>query len=424
MHISDEQKLLAIIERETIPAVGCTEPVAVALAVAQAAVYSEGTLLRIDVEADANIFKNGLRVGIPGCNGVGLLLAAALGYVKKNPEKKLEVLAGLTIRDIEDARSLVERGLIAVGITTKAVNGLYVGVTITSKMNTVRCIVADRHTNIKYIEVDGIPIYDKNSEIVVTKETHTIGDFNLSDLYSFSSLVPVIELDHLYDGLQMNLLIALEGFRLMERTNLEMAVDHTEDEIIRRAKNLVSSAVYARMSGVTMSVMTTAGSGNQGLVATLPLLAMMEANKCSKEKVLRAMALSNLVTSYIKYHTGLLGPICSCGIAAGAGASAGAVLLMGGGLEEIHASINIVLTTLFGMICDGAKKSCAFKAASAAGTAVEAAHMAMNGVRVDHMDGVISRDADQSIRDAGKLCNEGFINVNDSILGIITSHSL
>jgi len=416
------RELLEILKKEVAPAVGCTEPVAVAYSVAFAKKQVSGDLESIEVTVDPGLYKNGLRVGIPGITERGLHIAAALGYIIGSPEKKLEILNDISESTIKKAHEIIRQGKVNVNIK-KGFNRLYIETILTTTEERVRVVTLDRHMNIVNVDKSeaGKP-FDIENTGIKSSNAKAIQKYNLSDFIKFADEIPVDELAFLNDGLEMNLKVARAGFdststgRNMSKLIKEGLIS---DDMISRAQYLCSTASEARMSGIRMPVMSSAGSGNHGITVFLTNAAVAEKKDIPKDKLLRALALSNLVTAYIKSYTGTLSAMCGCGVAAGIGASAGVAYMLGGNEEQILGAMINMVGSISGIVCDGGKEGCAYKLALASGWAIEAALLSISGSVVNTEDGILASDFKKLFQNLGYVCNPGMVVTNDAILEIM-----
>jgi len=419
----DKKLFLDVLNKELVPALGCTEPVAIALAAATAIKYLKGeTVIDIKVLASNNIIKNALAVVIPGTGSCGINLAAALGSLSKNQEKCLEVLNGLNETDITKAKSMIKDGLISVNLadTTKK---LYIEVIIKTLESSSRVVIQDMHTNITLIEVDGIIIKDDFSEDVIEKEKNY--DFlSIDTIWDFIKSVDINKLDIVKKSIEMNKKIAVFGlensYGLQVGRTIKDAINKgiLADDMANYAMSLTSAGSDARMGGSLLSVMSNSGSGNQGIAATLPVEAVWEKLKLSEEKLLRATALSHLVTIHIKSKFGRLSALCGVTIAA-TGASCGIAYLLEGDKKSVQSSIQNMIGNVAGIFCDGAKAGCALKVSTCTNAAVQSALLAINGIVIKATDGIIDENVEKTIDNLCRLGNMGTFETDKIILDIM-----
>jgi L-cysteine desulfidase len=423
-----------ILRMEVAPALGCTEPVAIALCAAAAAALVPGEpIVKIHLWVDANVYKNGFAVIIPGTGGLsGLETAAALGALAGDARRKLEVLAPITDGDVARSQQLVEGGRVAVDLLPDQ-RGLFVRCEVHTDGHRAEAVIERLHDNLTRLRLDG---EDQSLPEMAGGGTHDGGP-DLSDLEAWLKALTLGELVALLDdldetdlafiqeGIDVNLRLAEHGLahdsgmgvgKTLERLVRQRLV---KKDVITAARILTSAAADARMGGARLPAMSSAGSGNHGLTAILPIVAMEPFLAVDHEQVLKAVALSHVVTGFVKAYTGRLSAICGCSVAAGAGAAAGAAYLLGGGLKHIAGAIHNISEDLAGIICDGAKAGCALKLATAAGTAVQAALFALQGVTVDATDGIIATTAENTLKNVGTLTTEGMIETDRTILKIM-----
>lgn len=421
--------LMEILESELKPATGCTEPVAVALAVAVAAEHLRGEAVKITVEVDKNVFKNGKKVGIPGGFGTGLELAAALGYLKRDQPKDLNILSHIDVNDIDDSKRIVSDDTINLELR-KDFNGLEIRAIVEGKENKVTCVIKDSHSNITQIIIDDKVIFNnKGCQEVSTCAMNTLENYSFKDFYEFADKVPIDLLDIVRDAMRMNYNFFTEGlknkdqFVEFQEKLMGKSEDIDDSTISLYVKSVTSIAVYLRMKGIVFPVMSLGGSGNQGLVATLPVVTVGKYKKSSEEEIIRAVTLSYLVALYIKSKTGRLTPTCGCGVSAGAGASAGCAYLLHGEYENVNNAVNMTLVSLFGLICDGAKKSCAFKVSTCVQSAVELAVMSLEGIKIEDHDGINLDKVEDSIANISVISKNGLKELDSSLVDVLNNIS-
>lgn len=420
-----QEELLKLLKKGITPAIGCTEPIAVAYAVATAKEKTKGSLESINIQVDSNIYKNGLMVTIPGTTEKGLIAAAAFGFVAGDAKKGFRVIEGLKEEDIKRAKILVDQKKISLSINRKY-KGLYIEVDLATSKGGVRIIILDNHLNIVSIEKA-----DKDNKFkpFIRKEQKTnlsnevIQKYGLEDFLRFTNETSLEELMFLEDGVKMNMNIAQEGLtirsgvgnKFMEMKNKGII----SANMMNRAQELCAAASEARMSGSKLPVMTTAGSGNHGITVFLTIFAVAEKRNLPKERLIRALALANLITFFIKSYTGTLSAMCGSGVAAGIGASAGVVYLLGGNKEQILGALYNMVGSITGMICDGAKDGCAWKLALASGWAVQSALLSLKGAIINKNDGIVEADFKKLFKNLGYICDPGMVSTDKVILKIM-----
>ncbi len=420
-----------ILRMQVAPALGCTEPVAVALAAAAASAALPGRPERIDLWVDPNIYKNGLAVVIPGTGGLsGLDLAGALGAFGGDPAQGLEVLAPLTEEAVQSAKALVRDEGVTLHLLQEQ-RRLFIRAEVYDGSHVAEAVVRDMHDNVVAVSLDGaaLPVgqgaarADRSAD--AARLEAWIKSLTLEDLIRLLDDLDGDDREFLMEGVRTNVRLAEHGLKFGPGLGIGKALDRlVRQKLICRdmvlaARILTSAASDARMGGVKLPAMSSAGSGNHGLTAILPIWAIREFITCDEKSVLEAMALSHLVTAYVKAHTGRLSAICGCSVAAGAGASAGVAYLLGGNLSHIAGAIKNITEDLAGVICDGAKAGCSLKLATAAGTAVQAALFSLQGINVMATDGIIGASPEQTMQNIGTLSTEGMIETDRTILKIM-----
>ncbi len=426
-----------VLRAQVAPALGCTEPAAIALGAAAAvSLLPERSFDAMEVWVDPNVFKNGLAVSIPGTGGLsGLDMAAALGAVGGDPSLRLEVLQPIQDLHVAAASRAIEQGRIKVNLLRDR-RGLYVRTVITAGVNTAESIIEGLHDNIAVLKLNNeaiqSPLFRKQQPAQDANPAADMDDW-LKGLSLHALITLTDALDHedfafLQEGVDVNMRLARQGLKLglglgvgktLERLSRQGLI---KKDMILAARILTSAAADARMSGIPLPAMSSAGSGNHGLTAILPIWAVKDyVPDVDKKTVLEAIALSHILTAYVKAHTGRLSAVCGCSVAAGAGAAAGITFLLGGDAKHIAGAIKNLMEDLAGIICDGAKTGCALKLATAAGTAVQAALFSLHGVNVQDTDGIIGRSSEDTMRNMGTLATQGMIETDRTILDIMVA---
>ena len=421
---------IALLKREVVPAQGCTEPIAVAFAASLAAEQLPAAPLTIELSLSANIIKNALGVGIPGTGMVGIEIAAALGAVVRNSASRLEVLKGFSTEQLERAKALVAQGAVVVSQNPTS-EQLYIDARlVTADGHVARVVVCRDHTNVVRVEKDGEVVLDKPLSLADTSASGGTG-LTVDNIYEFATTVPFDDIAFLLEAVEMNSAVSAEG--LAHDYGLEVGKRMGQGSSARgqllnnmalRLIAATAAASDARMGGCTMSVMTCAGSGNQGLASSLPVIELAHVLGSSDEDLARALAISFLLVIHIKEYMGRLSPLCGSGIAGGTGACCGMTYLQGGNLPEVKCAVNNMLATLQGMICDGAKATCALKIAAGTNAAIMSSTLALADIQPSSMDGIVFADAEQTIAHTGKLVSEGFATTDEAILSIMLAKQL
>ncbi|MDD2447900.1 MAG: L-serine ammonia-lyase, iron-sulfur-dependent, subunit alpha [Tissierellia bacterium] len=413
-----------IVKEDSNPALGCTEPVAVAFASATAAQYITGNILNIKVVTSKSIYKNGKSVFIPKTNSRGLDLATALGVVAGDPKDEFMVLKNIDDSKIAHAKEMVEKGIVSVEFTDNSPS-IYVYVMITTVKETVEVYLRHSHIHIDQVLVNGSVVYEDIFENGNGTAMDFIKDITLKELREVCENIPLDEIDFVRDGIEMNLKAAKEGLN----TDLGLGIGSTLNrlhtngklniDVFTKARLLTASACDMRMGGGECPIMTSGGSGNQGIGVIVPIAVVAEYENIEEEKLIRAIFFAHLINRYVKMFTGKLSSICGCAMAAGVGASAAITWMLGGDDEKIAGSCNNMLANLTGMICDGAKDTCAFKLSTSAEEAVLSAYLAMEGVIPEKNVGIVGESIEDTIKNLGYLCEEGLDHADSAIINII-----
>lgn len=417
-------KLLNMVKQDTVPALGCTEPVAVAYASAMAKKYLTGTIDNIAITVSKNIFKNGKSVIIPNTNEWGLDLAGALGVLEGDPDNCLMVLKDIDDNTIETAHRMIKDGKIKVDFVEKTPD-IFVNIVVKSSKELVEVILANNHTHIEWVKVDGEIVFEKSLD----KEDKISADFlkkmTFKKIREICETIPFEELKFIEEGIEMNKRAAERGMKEGKGLKIGATFKKLQEEgklcadAPTQARILTAAAADIRMGGGDCPIMTSGGSGNQGLGVVLPITVVAEENNMDRESTIRAIFFAHLINKYVKLYTGKLSAMCGCAIAAGMGASAGISWLLGGNDVQISGACQNMLSNLTGMICDGAKESCAFKLSTSAGEAVIAAYLANEGIIVRSNTGIIAASIEDTIKNVGILCRDGFTEIDSEIIDII-----
>lgn len=414
---------LKTLKKEVVPSEGCTEPIAIAYAASIAAEHLNGKIKKVNIYLSKNVIKNALGVGIPGTGGVGIEIAAALGISIQKSYKKLTILSNFTEDELKKAKQIVESNII--NIKQKDIDkALYIEVELYSEISKSTVIIEDTHTNVTLIKCDNEILIDNNNEVnEELEEDHKL--FKIEDIYNFAKKVDFDDIKFILESAKMNERVSEEGLRgdyglqvgskIIQKGNFNLFSNDASNKIIAAS----AAASDARMDGCAMPIMTTAGSGNQGIACSIPVAQTAKLLEKSEEELARALVLSNLVTIRIKKHMGRLSPLCGAGIAGATGASCGITYLLGGSIENINYCINNMISDLSGMICDGAKETCALKIATGTNAAIQCANLAMNGISATSNDGIVSKDVEKTIESIETLIQNGFKTVDDTILNIM-----
>lgn len=423
------QQIIALVKREVIPAVGCTEPIAVALAVASSQSLLNGYPTKIHVALSPNMLKNAMGVGIPGTGMTGLPIAIALGAICGNSKANLEVLAQVTPDNVAKGKSLVDNNAISISLAPEGCDILYIEATVTDDNgHTATTVISGSHTNIVRQELDGkvLTLNDGGNGGAEVKSSASAPKLTMAQVWEFAMESPLDELKFILESRRINKLAAERSFtgryghEVGRTLHCERQRAMMGDSIFSRVLSYTSAACDARMAGAPIPVMSNSGSGNQGIAATLPVAIYAEEQFASEEQTVRALMLSHLTVIYIKQSLGRLSALCGCVVAA-TGSACGICYLMGGDFEKVVATAKNMIANLTGMICDGAKPSCAMKLASGVSTAMMSAMMAMEGQSVCQLEGIVDDDIDRCVSNLTRIGREGMRETDRLILEIMTS---
>ena len=428
---SERTSIIELIKREVIPAIGCTEPIAVALCVAKATEILGCKPHRIEAHLSANILKNAMGVGIPGTGMIGLPIAIALGALIGKSEYGLEVLKECTPDAVEAGKRMIADEAISIKLKEGITEKLYIEITAfgattaASGATTATAIIAGGHTNFIYLSHNGEVLLDAPLKSTAEQNGNKTA-LTLKKVYDFATTAPLEEIEFILESQRLNKAAAETSFkgryghqlgRTLKESTREMSIlgNNTFSKIL----SYTTAACDARMAGVMVPVMSNSGSGNQGITATLPITIYAEENNKSREELIRALTLSHLTVIYIKQSLGRLSALCGCVVAA-TGSSCGITYLMGGGYNQISFAVQNMIATLTGMVCDGAKPSCSLKIASGVSTSLLSAILAMEEQCVSSVEGIIDNDVDKSILNLTRIGSESMNETDHAVLDIMT----
>ena len=421
---NERAKIIALINREVVPAIGCTEPIAVALCTARAAELLDTQPEKIEVRLSANILKNAMGVGIPGTGMIGLPIAVALGALVGRSEYRLEVLRDVTPEAVGRGARYIDEKRVCISLKEDIAEKLYIEVEASAGERRAVAVIAGGHTAFVYLERDGEVLLDKRTASVAEEEAGEV-PLTLRRVWDFAMTAPLDELRFILETRRVNKAAAERAFagefgHCVGRTlRCERERRVMGDSIVSRILSDTSAACDARMAGAMIPVMSNSGSGNQGIAATLPVVVYADETAADEEHTIRALVLSHLTVIYIKQSLGRLSALCGCVVAA-TGSSCGITYLMGGAYEQVAAAVKNMIANLTGMICDGAKPSCSMKLTSGVSTAVLSAMMAMDGHCVTPVEGIIEEDVDKCIRNLTAIGRDGMNETDRLVLGIMT----
>ena len=426
--VEERQRIIALINREVVPAIGCTEPIAVALCTARAAELLGRRPERVEARLSANILKNAMGVGIPGTGMIGLPIAIALGASVGRSEYGLEVLRDVTPEAVEQGKKYIAEGRISVAHKKDTDEKLYIEVEVAADGHSAVAIIAGSHTRFVFTAVDGRVLTDLRGEGAADDECGEDVALTMRRVWDFATTAPLDEIRFILEARRLNRAAAETslkgeyGHSLGRMIKCDRGVGVLGDTVLSRILAVTSAACDARMAGAMIPVMSNSGSGNQGITATLPVVVYAEECGADDERTIRALTLSHLTAIYIKQSLGRLSALCGC-VVASTGSSCGITYLMGGGYDEVSFAVKNMIANLTGMICDGAKPSCALKLTSGVSTAVLSAILAMEHKCVTSLEGIIDDDVDRSIHNLTSIGRDAMNETDRTVLEIMTSKS-
>lgn len=422
---SEQEEILQLIQQQVVPAIGCTEPIAVALCVAKAKELLGEKPERIEVRLSANILKNAMGVGIPGTGMIGLPIAIALGALIGDSEKQLEVLKNCNKEAVKEGRTFISEGRIDIQLEKEIQEKLYINVICKANEQEAEARIAGTHTNFVWLR--------KNNEVMLNREVCSAqslpkGNVELSmrKVYEFATETDLEKLRFILEAKTLNENASKKGMednyghQLGKTMCSPLGKGVLGDSIYAHILASTGSACDARMAGAMVPVMSNSGSGNQGICTTVPVTTFARENHNTEEELIRALILSNLTAIYIKQHLGTLSALCGC-VVASTGSSCGITYLMGGNYDQVAYSVKNMIANLTGMICDGAKPSCALKLTTGVSTGVMSALLSMQHKCVTSVEGIIDDDVDQSIRNLTAIGSKGMDATDRFVLDIMTS---
>ncbi len=418
------EQIIELIHRQVVPAVGCTEPMAVALCAARATELLGEKPEKVSVLLSANILKNAMGVGIPGTGMIGLPIAIALGVLIGKSDYRLEVIKDLTPESLEAGKRFIGEDRIDIKLKEGITEKLYIEVACVAGGHRATAVISGSHTNIVFEETDGKVLLDRLKPSAAAADTAQLC-LNLRTVWKFATTTPVEEIDFILEAKRYNLRAAAESLKGNYGHCLGKIMDRPlsrgifGNSIYSHIIAKTASACDARMGGALIPVMSNSGSGNQGICATNPVAVFAKENENTREELIRALVLSHLTAIYIKQSLGALSALCGC-VVASIGSSCGITYLMGGDYVNVCHSVKNMIANLTGMICDGAKPSCSLKISSGVSTAILSATLSMEGKHVTAAEGIIDEDVDKSIRNLTSIGKEAMCNTDDMVLNIMT----
>lgn len=424
MDKQERENIISLIKKEVVPAVGCTEPIAVALATSKACEILGAKPEKITILLSANILKNAMGVGIPGTGMIGLPIAIALGAICGKSEYELEVIKDVTDRDIELGKKMIAEKRIDIKLKQGSCDKLYIEAICVAGDNKATVIISGGHTHFVYCALNDNVILDDCNGVGESGEGNNYM-LSLSKVYEFATSAPLDELTFILEAEKLNMAAAEEGLKgnyghkfgkllKSDKKNYLMG-----NSVYSTVLSYTSAACDARMGGAVVPVMSNSGSGNQGIAATIPVVVYARETGKSEEQLIRALILSHLTAIYIKQSLGRLSALCGCVVAA-TGSSCGITYLMGGGYKNVAYTVKNMVANITGMICDGAKPSCALKLSTGVSTAMLSALLAMENECVTSVEGIVDDDVDKTIKNMTKIGAVGMNETDKLVLDIMT----
>lgn len=417
------QRIIKLVNREVVPAIGCTEPMCVALCTARATELLGCRPERIEARLSANILKNAMGVGIPGTGMIGLPIAIALGALIGKSEYRLEVLKDLTPEALEEGKKFIAEERIDIQLKTGITEKLYVEMTCIAGEKRATAVISGTHTH--FVEPA-----DASADVKTQKSSDESCDkdieLNMRLVYDFATTAPLEEIRFIEETRRYNMNAAREAIKGNYGHNLGKTIDRPlskgifGNSIYAHIISRTASACDARMGGAMIPVMSNSGSGNQGICATNPVCVYAKENENTEEELIRALMLSHLTAIYIKQSLGALSALCGC-VVASIGSSVGITYLMGGDYDHVCRSVKNMVANLTGMICDGAKPSCSLKITSGVSTALLSALLSMEGKCVTSAEGIVDDCVDRSIHNLTAIGANGMGPTDEMVLNIMTS---
>lgn len=422
------ERIISLVNKEVVPAIGCTEPMAVALCTAKAATTLGRRPERIEVFLSPNMLKNAMGVGIPGTGMIGLPIAVSLGALIGKPEYELEVLKDLTPATLEQGKRYINDADIDIKLKQGNGDKLYIEVVCRAGSDMAMAIISGSHTHFVYVERNGEVVLDNRGGHGGADEEEDDIQLNFRLVYDFATTAPLDEISFILKTKEYNMKAAEESIKGNYGHCLGKTMDRPlshgifGDNIFSHIISRTASACDARMGGAMIPVMSNSGSGNQGICATNPVVVYAMENENTEEEMIRALMLSHLTAIYIKQSLGKLSALCGC-VVASTGSSCGITYLMGGDYTRICNSVKNMVANLTGMICDGAKPSCALKISSGVSTALLSALLSMEGKCVTSAEGIVDDDVDKCIHNLTSIGADAMRATDDMVLDIMTHKS-
>ena len=421
-----EKPLIQIVERDVVPALGCTEPISLALASATAAKYLGKTPERIEAKVSPNLMKNGLGVAVPGTGMVGLPIAAAIGALGGNPNGGLEVLKHITPEQVNAAKTMLEQKLVSVDIH-QTEHILYSESTLFADNDYVKVAIQDQHTNIILIEKNGEILFQKvEDECANCAPYEVFKQISAREIFEFSNVVELEKIRFIRQAAELNRALSDEGLRenyglhIGRTLRKQVGSGLISDDLLSKIMIETTAASDARMGGATLPAMSNSGSGNQGIAATMPVVVVADYLKVSEEKRIRALFLSHLIAIYIHSKLPKLSALCAV-TTASMGSCAGIAYLLTGKFETASMGICSMIGDISGIICDGAANSCAMKVSTSVASGYKSVLMAMDETHVTGNEGIVEHDLDRTIDNLCAIASKSMQHIDRQVIEIMVS---
>ncbi|AHG76534.1 hypothetical protein X808_20160 [Mannheimia varigena USDA-ARS-USMARC-1296] len=420
-----EQSILSAVSHEVVPALGCTEPISLALASAIARQYLEHLPERIEAKVSPNLMKNGMGVTVPGTGTVGLPMAAAIGAIGGDPNGDLEVLKNITPEQVEQAKEILKADKVSVSIL-ETEHILYSEATLFYQAERVCVRIAEHHTNVIYIEKNGQTLLSKPCAVNNDNITEVFTTLTAKEIFDFSMCVDLEKIRFIDQAAKLNSALSQEGLRAdyglhIGRTlQKQIGQGLISDDLLNRIIIETTAASDARMGGATLPAMSNSGSGNQGITATMPVVVMARHLNVNEEKRIRALFLSHLMAIYIHSKLPKLSALCAVTTAA-MGSCAGLAWLLTGKFENISMAISSMIGDISGIICDGASNSCAMKVSTSVTSSYKSILMAMDNSQVTGNEGIVEHDIDRSINNLCSIASRSMQYTDRQVIEIMVN---
>lgn len=417
----EQEDIITLLHKEVKPAIGCTEPIAVALAAAKAKELLNEIPQTIDVWLSANMLKNAMGVGIPGTGMVGLPIAIAMGTIAGKSEYGLEVLKEITPKLLEKGKTMLTNKCISVHLKENITEKLYIEVISKSSDHQAKVIISHEHARFSHLQIDDSVLFTQQDEFDYSTDDKGV-QLSFEKVCQFAFETNIIDIRFILQSAELNKAAADESMKgnYGHGVSLTLAKGMMGDNVYTRMLSVTTAACDARMAGAPFPVMSNSGSGNQGIAATLPVTVFAEEHQKTEEELIRALTLSHLMTIYIKQSLGRLSGLCGA-VVATTGAACGITYLMGGTKEQIGYAIKNMIGNITGMICDGAKPSCAMKVSNGVSSATLSALMAIDNKVISSIEGITDEDVDKTIFNLTRIGREGMNETDKMILEIMTN---